>query len=395
MAQMRPTQPRLLIMIPQFPHDPANGAARDMTSAGELLARRGFEVLFVGTTASEQYAGASAAGTLDELGVRPRANSNVWRFKRRGVSFAILNVGDVTVKRATEIANSVFDALLARELRRFRPHHALVYGQSAPDRARMRMLLDHNVAVTFGLFSIHYHDRTVFDPVRATYVPSRYLRDLYAERFGLRTTVIRNPLITQDVLAPPGPRPYLTMVNPSYAKGAAVVARIAAILGHERPDIPLLLVEGRATAGTVVLCGHLGKLDLHRNSNLHVLNCVPLPRDIFAQTRILLVPSLEEAAGRVAAEAMINGIPPLVSDRGGLPETVGRGGIVVPLPPDLTLEQDKPVDEAAARPWVDQILRLWDSDSAYREASRKARAAARRFNEDRVADRLVRLFTPS
>ena len=70
---------------------------------------------------------------------------------------------------------------------------------------------------------------------------------------------------------------------------------------------------------------------------------VPTPADYFALTRILLVPSVwNEPFGRVAAEAMINSIPPLVSDRGSLPDVVGGdfatggGGRVVPVPGWLT-----------------------------------------------------------
>lgn len=47
--------------------------------------------------------------------------------------------------------------------------------------------------------------------------------------------------------------------------------------------------------------------------------------------RVVLMPSLwEESFGRVAAEAMANGIPVLSSDRGALPETVGAGRFVEP-----------------------------------------------------------------
>ena len=61
----------------------------------------------------------------------------------------------------------------------------------------------------------------------------------------------------------------------------------------------------------------------------------PRPADFFALTKILLVPSLfPEPFGRVAAEALINGIPPLVSDRGALPETVAGAGRVLPFPID-------------------------------------------------------------
>ena len=56
----------------------------------------------------------------------------------------------------------------------------------------------------------------------------------------------------------------------------------------------------------------------------------------YAQARILLVPSVwEEAWGRVVTEAQLSGIPVLASAIGGLPESVGPGGILVPPGSDV------------------------------------------------------------
>ena len=53
--------------------------------------------------------------------------------------------------------------------------------------------------------------------------------------------------------------------------------------------------------------------------------------DEYAQARLLLVPSVwEEAWGRVVTEAQLNGIPVLATAIGGLPESVGPGGILIP-----------------------------------------------------------------
>ncbi len=38
----------------------------------------------------------------------------------------------------------------------------------------------------------------------------------------------------------------------------------------------------------------------------------------------------------IAIEAMINGIPVIGSDRGGIPETLGAAGFCLPLPDRLT-----------------------------------------------------------
>lgn len=55
-------------------------------------------------------------------------------------------------------------------------------------------------------------------------------------------------------------------------------------------------------------------------------------RVIWARAKGLLMPSLwEEAFGRIVLEAMSAGIPVVTSPRGGLPQTVGDGGLVVDL----------------------------------------------------------------
>jgi glycosyltransferase involved in cell wall biosynthesis len=53
-------------------------------------------------------------------------------------------------------------------------------------------------------------------------------------------------------------------------------------------------------------------------------------REAYAASKLVVVPSRwEEPFGRVPAEAMVSGIPCVVSDRGGLPEVVGDTGETV------------------------------------------------------------------
>ena len=53
-------------------------------------------------------------------------------------------------------------------------------------------------------------------------------------------------------------------------------------------------------------------------------------RDAYGKSKLVVVPSrVEEAFGRVPAEAMVSGIPCVVSNRGGLPEVVGETSPVV------------------------------------------------------------------
>jgi glycosyltransferase involved in cell wall biosynthesis len=72
------------------------------------------------------------------------------------------------------------------------------------------------------------------------------------------------------------------------------------------------------------------EVDLSDLPNVTVLEPRAEVGEIYAQTRLLLVPSQwEETFGRVAIEAFANGIPVIGSSVGGLKEHVGEAGILV------------------------------------------------------------------
>ena len=184
-------------------------------------------------------------------------------------------------------------------------------------------------------------------------------------------------------------REFVSFINPAFHKGVIPFAVLAGRLGRERPDIPLLVVASGASAAPLATLPELAQ-------HPALLVCPPRdPREIYAITKLLLVPSVtDEPFGRVAAEAMCNAIPPLVSDRGGLPDTVGDGGVVLPLPGWLETRVDRmPRDEELA-PWFDAIVKLWDDRGAYAAASAAALASARAlYDEAAQRQRYVDYFT--
>jgi glycosyltransferase involved in cell wall biosynthesis len=59
----------------------------------------------------------------------------------------------------------------------------------------------------------------------------------------------------------------------------------------------------------------------------------PDPRDFYRVSRLVLMPSLwDESFGRVAAEALVNGLPVLASRRGALPEVLAQAGFLFDVP---------------------------------------------------------------
>ena len=101
-----------------------------------------------------------------------------------------------------------------------------------------------------------------------------------------------------------------------------------------------------------------------------------------------------EPFGRVAAEAMINGIPALVSDRGALPETVGDGGIVLPLPTWMQQDGRRVPEADEVAPWFEAVTRLWDDAAEYQRVATAARTRAHRmYGEASLRRRHAAFFT--
>jgi glycosyltransferase involved in cell wall biosynthesis len=83
-----------------------------------------------------------------------------------------------------------------------------------------------------------------------------------------------------------------------------------------------------------------------------------------------MVPSqFDEPFGRVILESHLNGIPVVAAGRGGIPYTLGKGGVLVDLPDTVSAY-------AAA------VKNVWSDESLYKELSRSARENARRKEFD-------------
>lgn len=102
--------------------------------------------------------------------------------------------------------------------------------------------------------------------------------------------------------------------------------------------------------------------------------------ELLAGASLMLMPSRFEGFGLVAAEAMAAGVPLVASDAGSLPEVVQppQGGVIVPAGDAAALS-------AAARSLLAEPGRR-------ARLSRTARAAARRFTWEAVADRHYRFL---
>lgn len=131
-----------------------------------------------------------------------------------------------------------------------------------------------------------------------------------AERAGVKGVVVYPPVNVSEYQTQPGER--ITLVNLMAEKGSAIFYKLA----ERFPDQPFLAVKGG-----------WGRQVIETHPNVVYVENTPNMRDeVYAQTRILLVPSEYESFGRVAVEAACSGIPVLASPTTGLQEAMGLSG---------------------------------------------------------------------
>jgi glycosyltransferase involved in cell wall biosynthesis len=232
-------------------------------------------------------------------------------------------------------------------------------------------------AVRRGLPAVCYLHDARFDPetlARALAAGaqalccSEFMRRLLAERCGVEATVLHPILPAAEYEVEPAPDGSITLINPVAQKGFEVFLELVPRLPRER----FLVVESWPLGAELAAV----ERRLAPLPNVRFQRRVADMREVYRQTRLLLMPSkYEEPAGRVVVEAQVSGIPVVASARGGLPEMVGAGGLLVAdyLDPD-----------AWARA-VGSVL------ADYERFSAAARANARRdeFSPGAIVDRFL------
>jgi glycosyltransferase involved in cell wall biosynthesis len=408
--QDRASSVRILLAIQNAYTDSTSGAAHSMRILMQWLAEGGHDCRVLGTARFDARPPESIEAHLSELSVplrrSPPAKSFVRSVRkpanivpgRPTVDFTLNDV-PVTMLLTKAAAGSAVERveveqflfLLDHMLRQFAPDVLVTYGGHPVVQESMRRARERGVVCVFSLRNRGYEDRDLFRHVDHVFTTSPYLSSVYRQKIGLKSTGIESPIDWSEVEVPDDMRRFVTFVNPSLAKGVMLFARLADMLGRLRPDIPLLIVQSATSAGEL---NAIDGLDFKKYPHIMVAPPTMQPSTFLALTRILLVPSaVNESFGRVAAEALINGIPPIVSDRGALRETVRGAGRVLPLPDWLTETTTALPSVEEAQPWFDAVCELWDDPRAYEEASARAREAANRwYSEDVMRRRYLEYF---
>jgi glycosyltransferase involved in cell wall biosynthesis len=240
------------------------------------------------------------------------------------------------------------------------------YEKYDPDRGHLANIVQTDIGgkVQYPFLWRNFRDyRRAVTTASYTIANSEFTAEKLRELFGVDPTVIYPPIELERYETEHDADGYITMVNPrAEYKGADIFVNIAEELSEER-----FLLVGPISSDAI-------RERSRTMSNVSHWEWCDDMREAYAESKLVVVPSRwEEPFGRVPAEAMVSGIPCVVSDRGGLPEVVGETGEVV--------ERIDSVDE-----WVDAIDRALTSHDPEAQKQR-----VKRFSAERQVKKLCRV----
>ncbi len=217
----------------------------------------------------------------------------------------------------------------------------------------------------------NFHDyRIAASKATHTIANSKFTAMKLKELFDVDSEVVYPPIELNNYRTQRNENGYITMVNPrTEYKGGDIFLDIAEIMKNE----DFLLV------GPIKSKKIKNRAEILNNVT-HWEWCDNMI-EAYSESKAVVTPSRwEEPFGRVPAEAMVSGIPCIVSNRGGLPEVVGDTGEIV-----------ENIESTEA--WVEAIQKAIENHEPQEQKKHVSKFSAERQSEK--FDRLIGQATDS
>lgn len=373
--------------------DQSNGASISTRELLLELARRGWDVSILCAFSQDRSSPYSLEQMLDEHSLRlilkkSQNHFDLASFNDHGIrSIVFIPHGEETTV-PTSRSGTDFLSLVGPLLERNKPDLFLTYGGYELARPLNKLAFESGCQVCVFLHNFSHRNKKNIEFAKKISVPSNCAANVYRERFGVDVKSIP-PLIRPFMrrIEENGSQPerkYCVFVNPEISKGFSIFVSLARAAYTQFPDIRFLLVEGRENLEIIKRrCLPF----LQGIKNVDFMHSTTNPQDFYELARVLLVPSLNpETFCRVAAEALMNGVPVLASDRGALPEVIGDAGISIPPPSSLPENTVRLLSDEELEPWITSLRRLWYDSDFYDSLRQKGIVRSRRWEYSHVAD---------
>jgi glycosyltransferase involved in cell wall biosynthesis len=193
---------------------------------------------------------------------------------------------------------------------------------------------------------------------------SNSLRDSFNDISDSKIHILRPPVDWRDYeVAKPKPR-YVTLSNLNENKGGQILIQIAKLA----PELDFLGVRG----------SYWKQIEDHTVENITYINNTPRIKEVYAVTKILIMPSKDETWGRTAVEAMSSGIPVIAAPTPGLRECCEDAALFV--------ERDN------IKEWVRLIRRLSNDKAFYDEYANRGKARAKQLEPTHDLEMFVEFY---
>lgn len=168
--------------------------------------------------------------------------------------------------------------------------------------------------------------------------------------------VVVHPPIDRKAMKTKQKGEYVTLVNLTQPKGVDIFFRLADLM----PEVQFLGVKG----------GYWKERQSKvTRPNVTIIENTPNMRDdVYAKSKVVLMPSTYETFGMVAAEAIVSGIPVVCTPTAGLKENLGDAGIYLP----------RGYGDIYA--WKQQIEKLLYDNEYYEDVSEKCLEQSKKIN---------------
>jgi len=390
-ASARP--PRILWMTRNCLIDHTSGAS---LSAREMLCQlvdRGYEVEILGATIFEAGQGS------------PELRAELDKVEH---PLTLINLPDGTLKHTlVKTANPDMKSMRAYELDKlyslylnrleeWQPDLVWLYGSRTLELLALDEAKRAGAATAFFLVNGSYKGSHWHRDVDLILTDSQATAKFYRRKDDIHPQPVGKFIRKETVVVAQHSRRHVTFINPKPEKGAFLVAQMALALEKRRPDIIFEIVESRGAWADIVR-----RVTTARGTRRETLsNVVVTPnttdmRPVYSRARVVLSPSLWwESGSRVLVEAMLNGIPAIVTNRGGPPEMIEKGGIAITLPKAFhKAPYSRLLPRDALQSVVQMIEQIFDDDAGYQSMVREALSAGQRLHDiERNTDRLVKQF---
>jgi glycosyltransferase involved in cell wall biosynthesis len=389
-------KPRLLWANAFCLLDTSSGASMSVRQMLLQLVRSGFDVQVLGATIFDHPRG--TAGLKGHWEAMQPHRGTFAKIVDGPLEHQLLITAGTSRGQMTSLEEGVWFATYRGVLERFKPDLVFQYGGRPLDFLVSNEARFHGIPVLFYIANGNYKHKRWCRDVDLILTNSRATADLYKRRLGVKPVPVGTFIDPSTVVATHHSRERLLFINPNLEKGAGLVIRLAMMLEKRRPDMVFEVVESRGSWAQLIrqVSKALGD-PRERLENVVVTPHTHDMRPIYGRARALLAPSLWwESAGRVLIEAMLNGIPAVVTDRGGMPEVVQDGGIIVKL---NSVYHQKPYNrlppEEELEPVARKLEALYDDADFYARLSAKATMVGQNQHSlSRNTDRLLKALAP-